>query len=568
MISNMPATPAEPSLADAAPELAVHLARIRNHQGRVALRTGVAMALLAWLGWLAIEMPLDWLVELPRWARAIFFIAGLGGTAFVLWRFGIRPWLRRPDDDRVALAIERALPDFRSRFIASVQLARQPADTSRSLVRALLKETTEAAATAPFERVVKTDRLRRWTRIGVGAILLAAALWWLGGKASWPLCQRAWLARVPVPRKTMITGITGSRIIALGDDVRIEAAVGGILPHAGKLLIETAGGRRQEFTFDADPANRIRFFRTLQAVQESFRYRVELGDNRSESHRIRVRPRPTIASLQCEQRWPVYTKLAPVRRAPGELKLLAGSQLAVRVKSSGALRAATPLLVGADPEKPAKQAALAADSPASGDWIGSVEIPPQGVTGMTFQLVDEEGVESRAMAVYRIEVVPDQPPAIRIVLPQRREELVTPRATLLLAFEAKDDFGVARVLLHYAVNWMEGTPHKTLDLDLGGEQPKALTRRFEWKLDHLAPPLGEGDVIDFWFEARDANNVTGPGVTIVPEHYQARVVSEADKRADLAARLHDTLQGLNDVRQGEEDLAKRLGDLIHAKPQN
>ena len=191
----MPATPAEPSLADAAPELAAHLARIRNHQSRVALQTGAAMALLALLGWLGIEMPLDWLVELPFWARAIFFIAGLGGTAFVLWRYGIRPWLRRPDDDRVALAIERALPDFRSRFISSVQLSRQQTDTSRSLVRALLKETTEVAATAPFDRVVKTDRLRRWTRIGAGAILLAAALWWLGGKASWPLCQRAWLGK-------------------------------------------------------------------------------------------------------------------------------------------------------------------------------------------------------------------------------------------------------------------------------------------------------------------------------------------------------------------------------------
>ena len=61
----MPATPAEPSLADAAPELAGHLARVRERQGRVALQTGAAMALLALLGWLAIEMPLDWLVELP-----------------------------------------------------------------------------------------------------------------------------------------------------------------------------------------------------------------------------------------------------------------------------------------------------------------------------------------------------------------------------------------------------------------------------------------------------------------------------------------------------------------------
>ena len=564
----VPVTPTEPRFADAAPELAVHLARVRSRQALVAIQTGAAMAVLALLAWFAIEMPLDWLVELPLWARILFFIGGVGGSAFVLWHFGIRAWLRRPDDDRVALAIERALPDFRSRFISSVQLAREPAEASDSLVRALLRETAEVASTAQFRCVVKTDRLRRWARIGAGAILVAAVLWWIGGKASWPLFQRAWLVQVAVPRKTMFTEITGDRVVALGDDLRIEAGVTGIIPHAGKLRIETAGGRQQEFSFDADAANKARFFRTLRAVQESFRYRVELGDNRSGFHRVRVRPRPGIVSLQCEQIWPAYTKLAPVRRSPGDLKLLAGSQLAVRVKSSSPLRGATLHLVGDVPAKTVKEAPLRAAPKASDEWIGDVEIPPQGVTGMTFHLVDEEGVESRAMAVYRIEVVPDLPPAIRIVLPQRREELITQRATLLLAFEAKDDFGVARVLLHYAVNWHDGTPHKTLDLDLGGEQPKSLTRRFEWKLDHLAPPLAEGDAINFWFEARDANNVTGPGITVLAEHYQARVVSEADKRADLAAQLNDTLRGLNDVRQGEEDLAKRLGEIIHAKPLN
>ena len=185
---------------------------------------------------------------------------------------------------------------------------------------------------------------------------------------------------------------------------------------------------------------------------------------------------------------------------------------------------------------------------------------------MTFDLVDEEGVESKAMAVYRIEVIPDQPPAIRILWPPRREELVTPKATLLIAFEAKDDFGIAKVLLHYAVNWSEGARHRILDLELGAEQAKLLNKRFEWKIERLTPPLNEGDVIDFWFEARDANNVTGPGITVLADHYQARVVSEADKRADLANRFNDTLQGLNDVRQGQEDLAKRLGDFIHEKP--
>jgi hypothetical protein len=54
-------------------------------------------------------------------------------------------------------------------------------------------------------------------------------------------------------------------------------------------------------------------------------------------------------------------------------------------------------------------------------------------------------------------------------------------------------------------------------------------------------------------------------VTVLPQHYQARVVSAEEKRADLAARLGDTLQGLNDVRLGQEELARRLGEIIQEK---
>ena len=569
----VPESIAEPRLSHTAPALAGHLDRVRRRQCGVALRTGIAMALAAMLAWLAIEMPLDWLLALPFAARAVLLVLGVGGATVLAWRFGIRKWLHQPDDDRIALAIERALPRFRSRFIASVQLARQRdgrdssgshESVSRSLVDALLKQTAEVAADAPFGDAVKTDTLRRWVRIAVVATIFAAALWSAGGRASWPLFQRAWLVNVPVPRRTMIVAFTGGRVIAIGDDLRIEATAAGSIPKSGRLIIESANGRRQEFTLDATQADPLRFARTLQSVQEGFRYRIELGDNRTDSATVRVHARPAVAKLAFEQQWPAYTKLPPTRRQPGNLKLLAGSKLGVQLTATAPLRSATLRLTGGDPAKPVRSTPLVAD--ASGEWTGTAEIPAKDVTGMTFHLVDNEGVESRAMAVHRIEVVPDMPPTIRIGLPARREELLTRNATLLLGFSATDDFGVAKVLLHFAVNWIEGAPDKTVELDLGGEQPKAVARRFEWKIARITPAPAENDTIDFWLEARDANDVTGPGIAVMPEHWQARIVTEEEKRADLANRLNDTLQGLDTVRQSQEDLAQRLGEIIHEKP--
>ena len=80
----MPETIAEPRLSKAASALAGHLDRVRRRQCGVALRTGIAMALAALLAWLAIEMPLDWLLALHVTVRAAILVCG-GGACVDFW---------------------------------------------------------------------------------------------------------------------------------------------------------------------------------------------------------------------------------------------------------------------------------------------------------------------------------------------------------------------------------------------------------------------------------------------------------------------------------------------------
>ena len=100
------------SLRECAPELARCLRSVRVATGRAALQTGLAMVLPVLICWLAITMPLDWVVELPRWARALFLVAGMGGAAWVGWYFGMREWLHRPSDEAVALTSRRRCRSF------------------------------------------------------------------------------------------------------------------------------------------------------------------------------------------------------------------------------------------------------------------------------------------------------------------------------------------------------------------------------------------------------------------------------------------------------------------------
>ena len=561
-----PKNPSAHRLSDAAREIAARIRQVRRRQGRVALGTGLGMAVTALGAWLVSETAADFLTNLPWLGRLAYFAVGVGGAGALLWQFGIRLWWRRMSDEAVALMVERALPEFRSRFIATVQLAKA-ADgaASPALVGALVAETTAMAAQMKFDKVVPTGPMKKWRRGALLALAVTAVLAAYGGHRTVPLVLRACLFNNPVPRQTLIRDVTGDRVVAIGDDLRLEAAAGGIVPAKGRLRVKTAKGKPQEFDLGPNVDQPGHFARVLQSVQEPFDYVIALGDAESASFHVRVKPRPSVASVECQQVWPAYTQLPPQRRALGDLKILAGSKLVLKVKTSTAVKVGEIRLIGADRDKPVKTAPLKTAGEDKTLLTGEAPIPAEGVTGMTLQLVDEDGVESRGAAVYHIDVVRDAPPTIKIIWPDRREILLTREATALIAFEAKDDFGVAKVRLHYAVDWVEGGPHKTTDLDLGGALPKTITRRFDWKVGALVPHVEEGSVIDYWFEVLDANNVTGPGLGTI-DHYQARIVSDAEKRADLANRLSDAMEGLNGVRQGQEELNTKLGEIIFEKP--
>lgn len=565
--ADIPAPPSRPLALEDAREILARIRQLRGRHGRVALCTGLAMMVTGLCAWLATETVTDFLSNIPWLARLAFLVVGGGGALFLLAWFGIRPWRRRLGDEAVALMIERALPAFRSRFIAAVQLAKgQDAGASPVLIKALVAETTAMAATMDFSAVVDKRLMRRWLKIALSALVVVVALGALGKDKTEPLVRRALLFRIPVPRKTVIREIIAPRVIAIGDPWHVAAVVGGIVPQEGRLIVKSASGRRQEFELTRDPsAPAPTFTRGLQSMQEPFEYRLQLGDAETDPVKVNVKPRPGVVSVECRQLFPAYTHLPPQRRPLGDLKVLAGSRLALKVRTTATMKNGAIRVVAADHEKVIESAPLAVDPNDRTKLSGEIAIPAKDAAGLTLYFVDEDGIESRAAAIYPLIVLPDEPPTIKVLWPDRREELLTREATMLLWFEAKDDYGVARLRLNYAVDWVEGAPFKTIDLDIGSDLPKDVNRRFKWRIGQLTPHVEEGSVIDYWFEVLDANNFSGPGIGKT-EHMQARIVSDAEKRADLASRLSDTMEGLNGVKTGQEHVNVQLGEIIFEKP--
>ncbi len=547
------------------------IASLRRKQTLVSAGAGLAAILGLAVLLLAFTMFLDFYLELPRWLRAAFLALDIALLASILAVKILKPLLLGPDDQQLALQVEHALPDFRTRLIASIQLGNPqavPAGTSKTLVQAMIRQTELVASSLDFSSIVPLDPLVRTSALSALICTLGIISFGYSAHLSADLLKRAFLADVPVPRQTRINCITQDKVIALGDSILIEALAQGVIPKTGRLRIDYNSGRQQTLVFNSTPDKPAHFQQLIENVQESFSYSIRLNDSRSQNYSVRAIPRPIITSIDMRQTYPPYTRRPPEPRSPGDLLLLAGSHLNVQVNANKPVRNGYLHLVGPNSDLPMP--------PSSNDHqtlAGSITVPPKGLTGFSVRLIDQYGISSNDQTVYPIDILLDKDPSVHITWPDRKEELSTQQARILIAFEAADDYGIARIFLHYRVD-KQVTPdtlapgdEKTLELDLSKDSPqdlRRLKRRYEFNLASLQPVPLEGAAVEYWLEVQDGNNVTGPGKAF-SDHYRARIVSEIAKRADLMNRLNDQLGTIDSVTTDEEKLNQNLGSLILEK---
>lgn len=546
-------------------QLAGQLGAVRSKRTGVAVGSGVAMLLGGLTLALGVGMLLDWFLDFAWAIRFLLFLGYLAGIGHVVWHHIILPFIRQPDDDELALLVERGQPQFASRLIAALQLTRPGALQSNeapSLVRELVAETERIARPLDFAAVISTRQFRRLAGWAVVIVAIGGVVFWKAEEVSRDLLARALLSReVEVPRKTRVGATSGDLRIARGDNVTLFAVAKGVVPDRAKLVLKFASGRTQEFLLDAGKESRARFEQVVENVQDSFDYTFHLGDGKSRSARVEAVERPGIAKLDALQVYPEYTGLGTVRRSLGDLTLLVGSKLNLTLTPTKEVAKGAVLVTSTTNAQPLTLP-LQVNPKNAREVQVSIPITSESLSGFSIHLEDKFGFRSKDDAVYRLEVLPDKAPVVRITYPERKEELITQKATILIGFEALDDFAVKQLFLRYTV---DGGEERGIELTL--EAPaRSLRRRYDWKVGALNPKPPEGATLEYWIEARDNNNVTGPGIG-VSEHFSAKIVSDAEKRADLLNRVGDSIGAIGEAANDQEKLNQRLGDIIQGRPE-
>lgn len=549
------------------------------------LATTVALGLLLF----SLALLFDWFAELSVNNRQILLIAISSVTAgHAIWTLACLVTQQRSQEE-LALMVESDHPSFDSRLISAVQFAAGkaavPANAPSSMIKAMVTETEQEARRFRFGNIVDRRKMARAILLLIGTVILAGSGGVIIGKQNLEiLLARAFGATTPIPRETRIIQAPGEIRVGIGDTIELNFTAQSIadgveLPEEGELSVKYINGRKEtlllprkktnaeDYTLAPDESNKAiklvpvqrqdstgTYAVTIADIQESFDFQATINDARTDKIKVTALERPKVADIKGTQTYPSFTGNPPTEHSPGDFTLFPGGELKLEIASTKDLSEAELQLIGTDTRIPVK-----IDS--ADPKVSTIQftVPPENLSGFSLSLTDTEGMQSRDNVVYRVSLLADRAPEIRITYPKRAEEMATRNARFLIHYEATDRFGIASMNLRYRRGSAEP---QSLPIVIPQDTPKSVNGKLDWDLTKLQPGLTEGDVLEYWLEATDQNAASAN--TGSSEHLLVRIVTPEEKRADLLGRASDALGTVSETTTDQERLNNDLETVIRS----
>ena len=505
------------------PRLIEALDDLRRRWRLQRLAEGLALALAVTLATLLVAVAVDNVLQLGTTGRVALALALWGSLAWGAARVARRGLEERRDDFFAAL-VEWRYPDLRNRFINALQLGRGNQDGhSPGLIERIVSDASGATANLDLPASLDTRPVRRaGTAAGVVFALVAVYAIVLMPRFANGLARVLRpLADIPPFTATQIVEGSvkpGDARVPEGTEILVEAKVQGKIPPSARLLRRNAEGRwvKMEMPADAKARDRDAFRVALPPAGSSFTYAIAAGDGRSRDFHVEVVKRPQVERLAVTYTPPAYTGLKPRRAAEsdGEITGLAGTVAALELTATKPLQYATLLTEqgetiklgrGGDDRTWRGPIVIGSHEARLGDAVPAPVV--RAPARYRIKMADTDGYENADPLWRSITLAGDQPPAVVLSAPGRDLQ-VKPDATVAIAVEAKDDYGIGSVRLHYRVN-DETTIRDLATFPHAGPPVSQTSDRHEWTLS--GGGFKAGDVLQYWASAVDRNTITGPG---------------------------------------------------------
>jgi hypothetical protein len=384
--------------------------------------------------------------------------------AVVIW---IRSRFLQTPRAEVARKIENAFPDLNSRLLAALEQC-PDVETGRMnvLQRQVIAEAIHHARMNDWSDAVPPKQMTRAILGQTVALVSLVAIGMLAMQATTrPASALSKSSVVPSTGsgELPITVEPGDAELERGSSLLVLARFKGTPPADVHVVWKGADESENRLTLAKSLDDPI-FATRIPILKEDIRYRVEFDGKQTSDYRITVYDLPALIRSDLHLQYPSYTNLAPSTIEDAfECTVVEGTQVGITCKVNKPLTSAK--LVSA--KGPAMD--LQAD-PARPDSY-QITFTPTARMRLKLELVDDKGRKNRDPEEFRIDVVPNRVPDLKLTFPGK-DVKVSPLEEVAIEARATDDFGVLETGLVVQIPGREAIT-VPLGQDLkGGEQHK------------------------------------------------------------------------------------------------
>ena len=467
-----------------------------------------------------------------------------------------------PSDETLARSVGAATPAIADRLVTLFQLDEGRSSTAPPAVRsAAVAQLSEALEPHPFDALVQPERVRRAAPWLLVPALVAVLAWTVLPNASARLLAPTTSFERPAPYALSVTPGNAERV--QGEALTIEAALVDRItedtPASVVVEMETPDGTRtQRMTARSDSP---RWTLDLPNVRSGFSYRVRTPSVTSPSYTVDVSTRPLVRGLNVTVDPPAYTREEPERLASntGDVTALYGSQVSVEATLGGGPMTEAVLRFDDGRERPMQ----IDDGMATGTFTVS-----EAAT-YHIHLRNADGVANPDPVRYNVTARADQPPRVSFAAPGATATLEADRVAEL-ALRLRDDFGFARLRVHYRLDRgdidrddtaTEATAYESFEIPL--ERPLRTEQQVEhtWLLVQDSDlDLLPGDEVVYYAEVWDNDAVSGFKSAETPTQ-RLRVPTAAERYAELDETQDRAEASLESVREQSQSMQEQFRQL-------
>ena len=440
------------------------LDRIRLHVKLVELATLLITLLVFTMAYALVVVLVDhWIVDLGRIGR---WVAWLGLPALMLpWiAIHIAPLLRfKIHPLYAARAVERDSPELKNGLINFLWLR-----SHRTHAKPLVYDAIEQQAVRGMQGVNVESVVERTHLIQMGywlaGLVVAFCLYHLVSPKD-PLQTVARLAipwaEIQRPARVEIKDVQpGDSTAYVGEQLEVSAIIKGLRDSEPvEISYSTADGKIVDqiqtlIRADGD----LRYRATIpgpSGVQVDLIYRLFAGDAVSRDFHVRASTAPMIVVEQVDYAFPEYTAKADFTEQQGDIRAIEGTRVTVRARANLPMKSAHLYFLRpgeeSSPTSPTPYLRMKTDGQ---EAVISFTLKLQEdrrtpqYTGYELRFVSDDDQPGVNPVRYRIDVLPDLPPLVEILTPERQRVEVAEDGQQLIEVRALDpDFGLTQLNL-------------------------------------------------------------------------------------------------------------------------